>query len=224
MAALRYWPIWRAVPSAVLSAILPAKPSTTTTSTTPWPIWSPSTKPRYSSGRPVAAFNQAWACLTSSAPLISSTPTLSRPTVGRSMWNRARAMAAPISAKSQSWRALAPMLAPTSRTMHSAFTVGHRAAMAGRSIAGIGPQHRAWPWPSARRCCRPRRRRRPRRFCTASEREPHAGALAAAHGLARLVVHADRQRRCGRRGSEPRVRDGQQGRPGCAPRRHRTRS
>ena len=35
-----------AVPSAVLSAMLPAKPSTTTTSTTPWPIWSPSMKPR----------------------------------------------------------------------------------------------------------------------------------------------------------------------------------
>ena len=35
-----------AVPSAVFSAILPANPSTTTTSTMPWPIWSPSMKPR----------------------------------------------------------------------------------------------------------------------------------------------------------------------------------
>ena len=37
-------------------------------------------------------------------PLISSTPTLSRPTVGRSMSNTARAMAAPMMAKSTSWR------------------------------------------------------------------------------------------------------------------------
>ncbi len=37
--------IWRAVPSAVFSAILPAKPSVTTTSTVPLPMSSPSTKP-----------------------------------------------------------------------------------------------------------------------------------------------------------------------------------
>src|SRR5581483_1628198 len=45
MAARRYCPICRAVPSAVLSAILPAKPSVTTTSTVPLPMSSPSTKP-----------------------------------------------------------------------------------------------------------------------------------------------------------------------------------
>ena len=38
-------PIWRAVPSAVFSAMLPAKPSVTTTSTVPLPMSSPSTKP-----------------------------------------------------------------------------------------------------------------------------------------------------------------------------------
>ena len=37
--------IWRAVPSAVFSAMLPAKPSVTTTSTVPLPMSSPSTKP-----------------------------------------------------------------------------------------------------------------------------------------------------------------------------------
>ena len=51
MALRRYSPIWRAVPSAVLSAMLPAKPSVTTTSTVPLPMSSPSTKPTYSRSR-----------------------------------------------------------------------------------------------------------------------------------------------------------------------------
>ena len=68
----------------------------------------------------------------------------------------ARAMAAPISAKSASWRAVAPILAPRSSTMQAARRVGHCPAMAGRSMPGMVRQARAWPWPSGRRCCRPR--------------------------------------------------------------------
>src|SRR5438270_13918157 len=41
----------RAVPSAVLSAILPEKPSVTTTSTSPRDSWSPSVKPSKRNGR-----------------------------------------------------------------------------------------------------------------------------------------------------------------------------
>src|SRR6185503_5089021 len=52
---LRAWrsqePTSRAVPSAVLSAILPVKPSVTTTSTVPLEISSPSTKPWNAMGR-----------------------------------------------------------------------------------------------------------------------------------------------------------------------------
>ena len=79
------------------------------------------------------------ASLTSSRPLISSTPTLSRPTVGRSMSNRTRAMAAPMIAKSTSCWASAPMVAPTSSTMLSPRMVGQ---IAGNGRA-VDVRHRA---------------------------------------------------------------------------------
>ena len=47
-------------------------------------------------------------------------------------------MAAPIMAKSTSMRASAPTVAPTSSTMLSPRSVGQMAAIAGRSIPGIG--------------------------------------------------------------------------------------
>ena len=46
-------------------------------------------------------------------------------------------MAAPISAKSASWRAVAPMLAPRSRTMQLCLIVGHWPAITGRSMPGM---------------------------------------------------------------------------------------
>src|ERR687894_204147 len=65
------------------------------------------------------------ASFTVSMPLISSTPTLRRPTVGRSRSKTICAMAAPITAMSTRWAASAPMLAPTSRTMLSPRVVVH---------------------------------------------------------------------------------------------------
>ena len=83
IALRRYWPIWRAVPSAVLSAMLPAKPSVTTTSTLPWPMSSPSTKPTYSRSGICRSRRMRPASRTGSRPLTSSTPILRSPTVGR---------------------------------------------------------------------------------------------------------------------------------------------
>ena len=60
------------------------------------------------------------------------------------------------------------------------------AARCPASAAGISATS-----PSARRCCRPRWRRPPRRFCTASSASHMLDALAAAQRLARLVVHGD---------------------------------
>ncbi len=77
------------------------------------------------------------AALTSSRPLISSTPTLRRPTVGLSMSNTMRAIAAPMIARSIRCWASAPIVAPTSSTIDSPRSVGHIAAIAGRSICAI---------------------------------------------------------------------------------------
>ena len=97
-------------------------------------------------------------------------------------------MAAPISAKSASWRAVAPMLAPRSSTMLGRAMVGHWPAMAGRSMPGmvlstsLAMAIRAPVLPAETvKSASP--------FCTASMRQPHAGAAPAAHGLARLVLH-----------------------------------
>ena len=75
MAERRYSPICRAVPSAVFSAMLPAKPSVTATSTVPLPRSSPSMKPRYSKPGWFISRRIRPASRTSSTPLISSTPT-----------------------------------------------------------------------------------------------------------------------------------------------------
>ena len=135
MALRRYWPNWRAVPSAVLSAILPAKPSVTTTSTVPLPMSSPSTKPMIVEMREMAvAQNAAGLAHLPPSPLTSSTPILSRPTVGRSMSNSTRAMALPMAARLTRWVSSAPIEAPTSSTTDSPRKVGHSAAIAGRSM------------------------------------------------------------------------------------------
>ena len=70
-------------------------------------------------------------------PLISSTPILSNPTVGRSMARTIRAIAEPMTARSTRCRASAPMVAPRSRTIDLPRIVGHVAAIAGRSRPGI---------------------------------------------------------------------------------------
>src|SRR5271154_5332152 len=107
------------------------------------------------------------AALTSSTPLISSVPTLRRPTVGLSMPNTMRAIAAPITARSTRCCASPPMVAPTSSTIDSPRKVGHIAAIAGRSIG----------------------RARLHRFdCLPHRRLPPPGA----QRLARLVAHLDR--------------------------------
>ena len=62
---------------------------------------------------------------------------LSRPTVGRARSNSTRAIALPITARSTRWSASAPIVAPTSRTIESPFSVGQIAAIAGRSIPAI---------------------------------------------------------------------------------------
>ena len=86
------------MPSAAFSAMLPLKPSVTMTSAAPLPMPSPSTKPIYSScGRFIARSSSA-ASRISSPPLTSSTPILSRPTVGRSRSNSTLAIALPITA------------------------------------------------------------------------------------------------------------------------------
>src|SRR5665213_60730 len=129
----RKWMTSLAVPSAVLSATLPVKPSVTTTSTVPSEISSPSTKPQNSMGR-VTLRNICAAPRTASLPFTSSAPTLRMPTVGRSRPRTARANASPITAKSTSWSASVPILAPTSSTTLCPRLVGHSAAIAGRSI------------------------------------------------------------------------------------------
>ena len=72
----------------------------------------------------------------SSPPLISSTPILSRPTVGRSRPNNTRAIALPITASAIKWCASPPMVAPTSSITESPRMVGHIPAIAGLSIPG----------------------------------------------------------------------------------------
>ena len=62
---------------------------------------------------------------------------LSRPTVGRSRSNSTRAIALPMTARSTRWSASAPIVAPTSSTTESPLSVGHSAAIAGRSIPGM---------------------------------------------------------------------------------------
>ena len=74
---------------------------------------------------------------TSSRPLTSSTPMLSRPIFGRSRSNNTCAIAPPITARLTRWCASAPIEAPRSSTIDSPRSVGHSAAMAGRSMPGM---------------------------------------------------------------------------------------
>ena len=74
--------------------------------------------------------------MTSSTPLISSVPTLSRPTVGRSTCKMMRAIAEPMIARSTRCRASAPTEAPRSSTTDWPRCVGQSAAKAGRSMPG----------------------------------------------------------------------------------------
>src|SRR5580698_969118 len=122
-----------AVPSAVLSATLPVKPSVTMTSTVPSAMSSPSTKPQNSIGS-LALRRICAAPRTASLPFTSSAPTFRMPTVGRSSPRIARAKASPMTAKSTSCCASLATLAPTSSTTLCPRLVGHRAAMAGRSM------------------------------------------------------------------------------------------
>ena len=117
---------------------------------------------------------------------------LSRPTVGRLMPNRMRAVAAPMTARSTRCSASAPIEAPRSSTIDSPRSVGQSAAIAGRSIPR---QHFELEF----------RHRHERAGIAARnsdvgvalfhrlDREPHRGFPAAiAQRLARFGVHAYR--------------------------------
>src|SRR3569623_134227 len=187
MALRKYSAIWRAVPSAVFSAMLPENPSVTITSAAPLPMPSPSTKPMKSSSGRFMDRNSSAASLTSSTPFTSSTPILSRPTVGRSMSNSTRAIAPPMIASDARWRASPPIEAPTSSTTDCRPHAGDC-----RTVnAGQHPQVEA-------------RHRHQRTgvpgghghiglaFFYRIKCEPHRGGLAAtAQRLTRLLLHGD---------------------------------
>ena len=187
-----YWPICLAVPSAVFSAILPVKPSVTNDVDGALAEIVAFDEAVVAEVRQVVSRSTRPAALTSSRPLISSTPTLSRPTVGVSMSNTMRAIAAPITARSIRCCASAPIVAPTSSTIDSPRIVGHIAASAGRSISGsmcrqtfaIAISAPVLPAETAQSASP---------FFTASIGAPHRGhAAAVAQRLARLVGHLDR--------------------------------
>ena len=173
-----------AVPSAIFSATLPVKPSVTTTSTTPSVTSVPSTKPWKSIGS-VLSRSIAAAPRTTSSPLSSSVPTLSRPTrglahaqhdpredlahhreleqvfgaaldVGAEIENDHRALAAPACTEAIAGRSM-----PGRRLEHE---LGHRHERAG--VAG-------------------RDRRRGVALLHRVDREPHAGVAALAQRRAK---------------------------------------
>src|SRR5665213_2753905 len=137
----RNWPTSLAVPSAVLRAILPVKPSVTTTSTVPSAMSLPSMKPWNAMGNPslVAARSISAAPFTASLPFCSSVPTFKSPTLGRSRPRIACAKASPITAKSTNCSAVAETLAPQSKTTVWPRSVGQIEAMAGREMPSITP-------------------------------------------------------------------------------------
>ena len=99
-------------------------------------------------------------------------------------------MAAPISAKSASWRAVAPMLAPRSSTMQWPATVGHWPGDGGPLDAGHGAEHQLGHG-HQRAGVAGRDGEVGLALLHGLERQPHAGAAPATHGLARLVLHLD---------------------------------
>ncbi len=74
--------------------------------------------------------------LTTSLPLMSSSPMLSSPTVGRSMPSTAAASALPITANCTSCSGVQLTLAPRSSTVVTPVRVGSCEAIAGRSMPG----------------------------------------------------------------------------------------
>ncbi len=92
-------------------------------STLPWKL-SPETRRRSA------------ASLTTSLPLISSSPMLRRPTVGRSMCSTAETSALPIAANCTSCSGVQFTFAPRSSIVTTPFFVGSCAAIAGRSMPG----------------------------------------------------------------------------------------
>ena len=97
-------------------------------------------------------------------------------------------MAAPISAKSASWRAVAPTLAPRSRTMQALDRVGHSAGDGGPLDARHGREHELGHGHQGAGVAG-RDHEVGLVLLHGIEREPHAGRAAAAHRLARLVLH-----------------------------------
>ena len=137
IAVLRMLANWRAVPSAALSAILPAKPSVTTTSTVPLPMSSPSTKPTYSKLRPAFLAQDAAGLAYLFQPLGLLDADIEQ-AHGRpiEVEQHARHRAAH-GGEIDEVRASAPIEAPRSSTIDAPRSVGHSAAIAGRSIPGI---------------------------------------------------------------------------------------
>ena len=124
-----------AVPSAILSATLPVKPSVTTTSATPSVTSVPSTKPLKSIGRPLSR-SIAAAPRTTSSPLPSSVPTLSSATRGLATPRMTRAKTSPMTANWNRCSAVQSTLAPRSRTTTGLLRPGMTELMAGRSMPG----------------------------------------------------------------------------------------
>ena len=156
MAARRYSPICLAVPSAVFKAMLPVKPSVTTTSTAPC---------RYRRLRRNPDSDGKRRFLENGGRLLDFVEALDlfhadieEPDRRLSMPKSARAMAAPIRANSTSWRASAPnWRRRRARCIRPRWSARWRRSPA--VDAGMVFRQNL-PWPSARRCCRRRPRRR----------------------------------------------------------------
>ena len=123
------------MPSADLSAMLPAKPSVAITSTVPAAMSSASTKPWNLIGRPESR-SVAAAVRMVSEPFSSSVPMLSRPTVGSRTPRTLRAKTSPITANCASVAESQSILAPRSSITLSPRTVGKTDPIAGRPIPG----------------------------------------------------------------------------------------
>ena len=124
-------------------------------------------------------------------------------------------MAAPISAKSASWRAVAPTLAPRSSTMQVPDTVGHCPAMAGRSMPGMVVQDELGHGHQGAGVAG-RDHEVGFALVHGIERQPHAGRAAAAHRLARLVLHLHDRYRYARCAIARRGRDAARDAARCA--------
>ena len=113
-----------AVPSAVLSATLPVKPSATITLTSPFISWLPSIYPLNSKSWLFLWFNCWYVSLIISLPLISSDPIFSRASLALSSGNRDLKSEDPIIEKSIKFFGLHSILAPKSKTTLNPFLLG----------------------------------------------------------------------------------------------------